>query len=581
MFLTGLFGLVSILAQTKTVIVFCKISRKLIIILAIPFLSVTAYTQEQGSFSGGFQSSANFFIRDSLIGAANIPQYDRQLFGAQSWLDLSYNISGFDLGLRFDMFNNSNLLNPNDSYTDEGIGRWHIGKKIDKFDIRVGHIYDQIGSGIIYRAFEERPLLIDNPLFGARLIYDLSDDWQIKGFTGRQKVLFSEYQPVIKGATVEGFVDLSSEEKLFTLAPGIGIVNKTLDDDTMDRVIDIVSTYSDGDKIIPVYNTYAFSFFNTLVAGPISWYFEAAYKTGESFYNPNAVLTDINGVESFGKLVKEDGTVIYTSLSYAKSGLGITLETKRTENFDYRADPNLRLNRGLINYIPPMNRQNTYRLLARYSPATQLLSEQAFQADVRYRFNKKLSANANFSYITDLDGDKLFQEIFTEVYYKYKKKWTIRGGLQLLQYNQEVYEVKPEVPLVETVVPYVDFLYKISRKKSLRFECQYMDIGDDEKAESLQDYGDWFFALAEFSLAPHWSFVVSDMYNVNPGKNSPVENGEKKSLHYPRFDVYYTHKANRFSLSYIKQVEGIVCTGGICRLEPAFSGFNFSVSSSF
>ena len=126
--------------------------------------TIPMHAQEQGSFTGGFQTSANFFIRDSLIGAANIPQYDRQLFGAQSWLDLGYSIAGFDLGLRFDMFNNSNLLNPNDSYTDEGIGRWHIAKKINKFDIRVGHIYDQIGSGIIYRAFEERPLLIDNPL---------------------------------------------------------------------------------------------------------------------------------------------------------------------------------------------------------------------------------------------------------------------------------------------------------------------------------------------------------------------------------------------------------------------------------
>ena len=89
-------------------------------------------------------------MRDSLIGAANIPQYDRQLFGGQAWLDLGYSIQGFDLGLRFDMFNNSNLLNPSDSYTGEGIGRWHVAKTIDKFNIRIGHIYDQIGSGIIY-----------------------------------------------------------------------------------------------------------------------------------------------------------------------------------------------------------------------------------------------------------------------------------------------------------------------------------------------------------------------------------------------------------------------------------------------
>ena len=124
--------------------------------------------------------------------------------------------------------------------------------------------------------------------------------------------------------------------------------------------------------------------------------------------------------------------------------------------------------------------------------------------------------------------------------------------------------------------------YKFTRKKSVRVELQYMSVGEDEKAGFKQDYGDWVFLLVEYAMAPHWSFVVSDMYNSAAGKLTPVNaDGEKQLLHYPRVDVYYTNKANRFSLSYIKQVEGIVCNGGVCRLEPAFSGFNFSINSSF
>jgi hypothetical protein len=72
------------------------------------------------------------------------------------------------------------------------------------------------------------------------------------------------------------------------------------------------------------------------------------------------------------------------------------------------------------------------------------------------------------------------------------------------------------------------------------------------------------------------------MFNISPGKISPVkESGEKKKSHFPRLDVYYTNKSNRFSLSYVKQVEGVVCTGGICRFEPAFSGIKMTVNSSF
>lgn len=556
-----------------------------ILIISLLVSSLGIYAQDQGSFTGGFQSSSNFFMRDSLIGAFDIPQYDNELFGTQAWLDLGYTRNGFDIGMRFDMFNNSNLLNPSSSYTDQGIGRWHVAKKMDKFDIRVGHIYDQIGSGIIYRAFEERPLLIDNALYGARLTYNLTDNWELKGFAGRQRFLFSTYEPTIRGGTLEGFVDLTSEKedaKLFTLAPGLGFVNRTLNREVVDAIGASIRNYLPEDQFKLRLNTYAMSFYNTLSYGPFSLYTEVAQKSQEAFFNPFLTRELISGGEVIGQWVSEMGSVYYGSLSYAGGGLGVTVEGKRTENFDFRADPQLALLQGLVTYIPPMNRNNTYRLTARYSPATQTLSEQAYQVDVRYRFNKKLSALVNYSNIQRLDGLQLYNEIFTEVMYKYKRKWQVKGGLQLLEYNQDIYEAKPGVPNVETVTPYVDFLYKFSRKKSLRVEMQYMLTGDDVEAEYKQDYGDWFFLLLEYAVAPHWSFVVSDMYNSSAGKNTPVgEDGSKKLLHYPRLDVYYTHKANRFSLSYIKQVEGVVCNGGICRLEPAFSGFNFTVNSSF
>lgn len=554
----------------------------LIVVLLFPEFIIA---QDQGRFSGGFQSSSNFFMRDSLIGAANIPQYDNELFGTQAWLDLAYTQNGFDIGLRFDMFNNSNLLNPNESYTDQGIGRWHVEKKLDKLAIRVGHIYDQIGSGIIYRAYEERPLLIDNALYGARLVYGLNDNWELKGFAGRQRFLFSSYDPTIRGASLEGYVNLTSEAegaKLFSLAPGIGLVNRTLDRETVDEIGSSIRNYSVGDQFKLITNTYAASVFNTLSYGPISWYAEGAYKSSEAFFNPNKILVASDGTETDGKWVREAGSVLYSSLSYAGGGLGVTFEAKRTENFDFRADPQLSLLRGLITFIPPMNRNNTYRLTSRYSPATQTLSEEAYQLDVKYRVNKSFNVSANYSNINSLEGEKLYREIYTEVMYKYQRKWQIKGGVQVQEYNQELYEIKGGVPNVETFTPYVDFLYKISRKKSIRIETQYMSVGDDEKAGYKQDYGDWFFILAEYAIAPHWSFVASDMYNVSAGKNTPTNaSGEKQLLHYPRMDVYYTHKSNRYSLSYIKQVEGIVCNGGICRLEPAFSGFNFTVNSTF
>lgn len=536
-----------------------------------------ASAQDQGVFSGNFESNFNVFLRDSLIGATNTPQYDRQLTGGEAWLNLNYSIKGLNMGVRFDMFNNSNLLNPTGSYTGQGIGRWFINKQINKFNVEVGYIYDQIGSGIIYRSWESRPLLIDNALLGAKVEYTLSDDWKIKAFTGKQKFLFDVYEGIIKGASVDGYLSLGSEESPINLSPGFGVVNRTLGDESMDLIIGNVKSYIPEEQIKPVYNVYLFSAYNTLSYKNITWYVEGAYKTAEAFFDSAEPRTEASGVVTFGKFKKDSGSVLYSSLSYAKGKLGVTIEGKRTENFNFRADPNLSLNRGLINYIPPMNRFNTYRMTARYAPATQDLSEQAFQADVRYRVNKKLSFLANFSNITDLREEKtlLYREILGEVVYKYKRQWQLTGGLQMQKYNQRIYEVKPEVPLVSTVTPYLDFLYKFSRKKSIRFETQYMS--------TKEDFGSWFFALAEYGMAPHWIFEASIMYNIDPSDKSPKDpdTGESLNIVYPTLGVVYINKANRFQLRYVKQVEGIVCSGGICRLEPAFSGVKFSVSSNF
>lgn len=543
--------------------------RQLLFISFLLCLSTFVIGQNEISYlSGSLEARGNFFQRDSLIGATNTPGYDRQLFGAESWLTLQYNRWGFDIGVRFDLFNNSNLLVPTGSYNDQGIGRWYAKKKIKDLEIYGGYIYDQIGSGIIFRAYEARGLSIDNALFGLQLGYDLTPDWKVRAFTGRQKQqLESPYESVIKGAAIDGFFQ-TGDSTVLSFSPGFGVVSRTLDDNSMSSLVGVINTFPKDEAFVPHWNTYAFSLYNTLQVGRFTWYVEGAYKTED-------VLKD-----EVGTFYQSDGTVLYSSLGYAQRGLGITLEGKRTENFEFRTRPQEQLNRGLVNFLPPMTRVNTYRLTARYNAATQFIGEQAFQVDIRYSPKRKISYNVNFSNITDLDGDLLYREVFTEFYLK-KKKWKLTTGVQFQQYNQEVYEFKPGVPLLEAVTPYVDFLYRINKKKSIRFEAQYMNVGEDDKGE-LHDYGNWLFGLVEFGIAPHWTFTVSDMYNIKPGKNTPTdENGVKDAIHFPRVDVFYTSGPNRFSLSYVKQVEGVVCTGGICRLEPAFSGVRMTVNTTF
>ena len=105
----------------------------------------------------------------------------------------------------------------------------------------------------------------------------------------------------------------------------------------------------------------------------------------------------------------------------------------------------------------------------------------------------------------------------------------------------------------------------MKKRKSLRVELSYM--------ATEQDYGSWAYALAEFNMK-NFSFWASTMINVIPKKYSKVE------VFY-EFGANYTHKSNKFEIGYKRQVEGIVCTGGVCRYQPAFNGVQFNVVSSF
>lgn len=548
--------------------------KRLIFILLLSALFFPGYSQNNSHITGSLQANGNFFFApDSVLGTAGIPQYDYQKFGAETWLNLNYSHDGLDVGVRFDMFNNSNLLNPNASYSDVGIGRYYIRKQINKFELAGGYLYDQIGAGIIYRAYEERALMIDNALLGAQVGYRFNDNWKVRAFTGRQKQQFDRYGTVLRGGVIEGFVKPDSS-KNFSFAPGAGIVGRTYTKETVDEIANAIGGYLPVDSTGAQYNTYAATIFNTLTAGDFTWYLEAAGKTNDVINDPLAPRTVVieGRLDSIsGKLVNRTGYTFYSSLSYSKSGFGVTLEAKRTKDFSFRQNPYALGIQGPINFLPPMAKQNTYRLTTRFAPATQELGEQAIQLDLRYKINKKLSASLNISEIQFLDGTELYREITPEFTWKQKRKWQFIGGLQVLKYNILVYQGKDSY--VDALTPYAELLYKFTPRRSLRVEAQYLSTKDE--------FGSWVNGLVEVGLAPHWIFYASDMYKLKHNEAISLEKSKYDGTHFPSLGVVYSHKSNRVSLAYVKQVEGINCAGGICRLEPAFNGIKLTVNSTF
>ncbi len=507
-----------------------------------------------GHLSGDLMLNQNFYQRDTLIRAANNPLYDNLLSGGEGWLGLQYNGGGFTGNVRFDMFNHSNLHDPAKAYSGQGIGMWSLSKEIGDFTVTGGYFYDQFGSGIVFRAYEDRGLGIDNAIVGLQLKYKLfNDKVQLKGFTGRQKDRFTTYGPVIKGINAESFFDVNGKAQL---TPGLSFVNRTIDQASMDEIVASINAMPLAQRFVPTYNANVYSIYNTLSIGNVSWYAEYAGKLASE------------AIQEGGTLQNKTGKVIFSTINYSVKGFGATLQAKYTDHLIFRTSPNETLRDGMISFQPPMAKQNSLRLLSRYSYATQELGEQAAQLDVFFSPAKGYKVSGNFSHIENLNKLVLYQEAYADVEIKKIKKTVLDLGLQMLIYNKEYLEVKPGEPVIHTLSPFAELTYKITDKRSIRTEIQYLN--------TAQDRGSWAFVLIEYSIAPHYSFTISDMYNVVQSTIHP-----EPQAHYYNLFASYTYETTRFTIAYVKQVDGINCSGGVCRYEPAFSGVKMGVTSSF
>jgi len=536
------------------------------IIFLKPFIGFSQ-TISPGQLSGNFMANAAGYIRDDRIGA-NTTQYRKELSSAEGWLTLNYNNYGFNVIFRYDFFNNSPLLNPQEAYSAHGIGFWQVSKDIDRLNVTVGSFYDQFGSGAVFRAFEDRGLGIDYAIQGARLKYNFTENFRVKAFTGRQKFRFDARPAVIKGINAENTFKINDNMKLDV---GASLVNRTIDKITLEQVADNIRSYDVEDRFIPKYNVFLYNVYTTLRFKKFTWTAEYNRKTRETIVDRN------------GKMVNRDGQVYFTSLSYSKKGLGINFQFKRIDSFAFRTSPLENLLNGQINYLPSVTRQNVYRLLARFNAVVQDLGENAIQGDVVYSPSKKMTINLNISFVNRLDAfsfkkgltyklDKenlYFNEYYLDINYKFNKKFKGLVGLQVVNYNKQINEGKPQAHFVTAVTPFVEFTYKLTARRSMRLEAQHLS--------SKQDFGSFINVLAEYNVAPRFSFSVGDMLNYKPG----TDNITNDIIHYYTFFMAFTQKTSRFTLAYVKQVQGVNCTGGVCRIEPAFNGVKFTVSTNF
>ena len=540
---------------------------------------------DKGQFSGNLLLTYQKYVRDDSIGA-NTKVYKENTASADAWLFMQYRIKGYSFVLRYDAFNNSPLLDPQSAYTNHGIGFWQINKNIDKLDITMGSFYDQFGTGILFRAYEQRQIGIDYAIQGMRLKYNLNDKWAIKGFAGNQKGniknRFGFANQVISGLNIEGNLGLGTDSKYGDLQVGASAVNRTLDRETMDRLVSTINTYELADRFYPKFNVYGGNAYLTYTKDNFSWTVEGNVKSKEAI------------MEDDSKFHLTGGKVLYTSMSWGKGGwnlgkqsasIGLNVQARHVDHFSFRTAPTENLLNGLVSYLPSMTRQNTYRLLSRYNAPGQAMGEDGIQGEIEFKPRKGTQIFFNGSYVQTLasngklnqatglkEAEKLFSENYLEVVQKIGKHNKMKLGVQRIVYNQTRYESEPEYVPVKTITPFGEWLHTMNQGKSLRVEWQYLNTKNDQ--------GSFANLMIEMFVKKNLSVAMADMVNVAPHRYERMIIANKV-LHYPTFFVGYTEKNTVFTLAFLKQQQGVNCSGGICREEPAFSGVRFTVSSNF
>jgi hypothetical protein len=174
---------------------------KLVLGLAFVAVSLAGFGQiNNGSFTGNIESTFQYLNADSIIGA-NQPESKGLL---NSYANIFYTNGNFKAGIRVESYL-PRIQGYPDRFDGTGLGMRYIGYANDYLDVTLGNFYEQFGSGLIFRSYEDRALGYDNNMDGMRLIFRPAKGVVLKGVYGQQRLSFTDGR-VVKGAgIVRGF----------------------------------------------------------------------------------------------------------------------------------------------------------------------------------------------------------------------------------------------------------------------------------------------------------------------------------------------------------------------------------------
>ena len=559
-----------------------------ILILNLSFFAVTGQEKKDtGRFFGGFETNAQRYLE--FENDEDSPEY----FRSNNYLQLNYELKKWTFGMQVESYAKQALLNYYPGFDGTNVATYFAKYKAKKLEATAGYFYEQFGSGMILRAWEDRSLGINTALRGGKIFYKPTKDIKFKAFYGQQRSGFNVSKGQLYGFDMEANMTdwLSFEEA--NLEIGFSNVNRY---EKIDPAL--VSN--------PNFNptTRAFSFRYSFSQDIFYSSFEINYKSKD------ATLNRIDS--SISNNFINDGNALQFNLGIAKDGLGIDLTFRRTENMLFTSEripeavglnqSSLDYSDKVINFTPALTKQHHSNLANIYVYQAQAgvefksneimkSGETGGQIDVVYEFAKDTKFGGKYGTKLALNyaswynlpgtyraipaqyetnffgvGEKYFSDCNVEV----KKQFTENSRASFLYVNQ--YYNKPWVEdashAVNTNIFYVEWIYSMTNSKSIRLDAEHMWADADFK--------NWMGGSMEYNFNEKFSIYAMDLVNYGNTKDK-----EEREKHYLTVGGAYRKGSTRVSLGSGRQRGGLVCVGGVCRFVPESTGISLSFNTAF
>ena len=529
-----------------------------------------------GHVTGNIQLDGQMSHEDTVIGADPVPE----ALKLNARADILYTNGDFSAGLRFEAYQTP-LLGFDPQYTGQGIAHYFVSYKTKRISVTAGNFYEQFGSGMILRAYEDRYLGLDNALLGLNIQLRPVDGVTVKALAGKQRVYWNYGDGLVRGLDAEA--DLNSiikcmRDSKLQVTLGAGFVSKYEDDES-------IPSPTDPERRLELpLNVGAAAARLNLAYGHFSLQSEYARK-GQDPWSGN-------------DYIYRPGEALLVNMGYSKRGFSASLQAKHIDNMGFKSVRSQTGEMLFINYLPAINKQYTYASLTMFPYVTQFNGENGLQGELTYRFKKgtflggkygtDVTLNASSIYGLDTTviggagtegytaswlglGEHYFTDASLEVEKKLSKAVTLTAIYCYQEFNPAVEGEEPDLYHNHIVVG--DLHWRVNKKHTLHFKAEWM--GSDSYYNEAQGHtdrraGDWVMGFVEWSIGKHWFLSASDQYAYNDGVGN-----------YPSFTVGYTHGTTRLQVGYGKQREGLLCIGGVCRLVPASNGITFGMSTSF